>query len=76
MTRNENYRILTFWPERFLPGKNILQHRSSLKFDMRFGKLTCGTNEELALVNAVKTAFPGTNHILCERNLIWKKILL
>ena len=29
MTRNEYYRILTFRPERFLPGTNIMRHPSS-----------------------------------------------
>ena len=28
MTRNEYYRILTFRPERFLPGTNIMRHRT------------------------------------------------
>ena len=43
--------------------------RSSLGFDLRVEKLTFGTDEELALVNAIKTAFPGANHILCARHL-------
>ena len=49
----------------FLPGKNILRHR-----------LTCVSennvwNKREARISQrrEKTAFPGTNHILCERHL-------
>lgn len=43
--------------------------RSSLGYDLPEEKLTFGTDEEMALVNAIKTTFPGANHILCARHL-------
>lgn len=45
------------------------KYRSSLGYDLPEEKLTFGTDEEMALVNAIKTTFPKAGHILCTRHL-------
>lgn len=43
--------------------------RSSLLYDLPDEKFTYGTDEEMALVNAIKTTFSKAGHILCTRHL-------
>jgi len=43
--------------------------RSALGYHIPVEKLVFGTDEELTLVNAIKTNFPSSQHILCTRHL-------
>ena len=43
--------------------------RSALGYRIPVEKLVFGTDEALALVNAIKTNFPSSQHILCTRHL-------
>ena len=43
--------------------------RSAIGFSVPVEKIVFGTDEELALVNAIKTVFPTSQHILCTRHL-------
>lgn len=43
--------------------------RSALGFRFPVEKIVFGTDEEQAMVNAVKTIFPNSEHILCTRHL-------
>jgi hypothetical protein len=43
--------------------------RSALGYRIPVEKLVFGTEEALALVNAIKTNFPSSQHILCTRHL-------
>ena len=38
---------------------------SALGFHIPEGKIVFGSDEEQAIVNAIKTAFPKAQHILC-----------
>ena len=42
---------------------------SALGFHIREEKIVFGSDEEQAMVNAIKTAFPKVQHILCTRHL-------
>ena len=43
--------------------------RASLGFNIDCEKIIFGTDEETALINAIKTTFPNSEHILCVRHL-------
>ncbi|KAK3089318.1 hypothetical protein FSP39_002697 [Pinctada imbricata] len=43
--------------------------RSALGFHIQTEKIVFGTDEEYALINAIKTVFPTSEHILCTRHL-------
>lgn len=43
--------------------------RSAFGFHVPVDKIVFGSDEESALVNAIKTTFPGSQHILCTSHL-------
>ena len=43
--------------------------RSALGFHIPEEKIVFGSDEEQAMINAIKTAFPKAQHILCTRHL-------
>ena len=62
--------IFLHWGGAYATYRNFFsKFRSSLGFDLPVEKLTFGTDEELALLNAVKTTLPGANNILYARHL-------
>lgn len=61
----------------FCTGVALKQHiahflsntRASLGFYIDCEKIIFGTDEETALINAIKTTFPNSEHILCIRHI-------
>ena len=43
--------------------------RASLGFNIDCEKIIFGTDEETVLINAIKTTFPNSEHILCVRHI-------
>ena len=43
--------------------------RASLGFNIDCEKIIFGTDEKTALINAIKTTFPNSEHILCVRHI-------
>ena len=48
---------------------NFFNHLRVKLINTNTDRLVFGTDEELALVNAITTAFPESGHILCTRHI-------